>query len=109
MLTRVGGTPEDHITRHIAGELLFSKNELAELLGADVPLGFTISDYIPEGVSRMEEPISAMQVIETLTRLPNYVNLRLDKLSMSTAWRQEHPSWTTGWQNSQAHFPWISG
>lgn len=82
MLTRVGGTPEDHITRHIAGELLFSENELAELLGADFPLGFTISDYIPEGVSRMEEPISAMQVIETLTRLPNYVNLRLDKLSM---------------------------
>lgn len=82
MLTRLGGTPEDHITRHIAGELLFSEGELKDLLGADTPIDFTISDYIPEGVSRMEEPISAMQVIETLTRLPNYVNLRLDKLSM---------------------------
>lgn len=77
-----GGSGADHVSRHIAGERLFGKEELEALLGAsgysdriswDPRLGNIPSDL---------NPISAMQIIETLTRLPNYVNLRLDKLSM---------------------------
>ncbi|HOP26822.1 MAG TPA: asparagine synthase (glutamine-hydrolyzing) [Candidatus Sabulitectum sp.] len=74
--------PGDHLTRHITDERLFQPDEIVGLTGIS-PGGFSDCGEkrllsIGEGV----DPIGAMQMIEALTRLPNYVNLRLDKLSM---------------------------
>ncbi len=74
--------PGNHLTRHITGERLFHADEITALTGIS-PGGFSDCGEkrlrsIGEGV----DPIDAMQMIEALTRLPNYVNLRLDKLSM---------------------------
>ena len=82
IMDRTGVYREDHITRHISGERLFSDNELRNLLGSASIEGHSSWDPRLGNIPATLNPISAMQVIETLTRLPSYVNLRLDKLSM---------------------------
>jgi len=82
ILSRIHGGGDDHVTRHIASEKLFSEPELSKLLGkAGLPVP-DIQGALPEGLPGNIDPISAMQLIEASTRLPHYVNLRLDKLSM---------------------------
>lgn len=80
--SRLGGSSDDHITRHIAGEKLFTDGEMTRLLGSVCHRKYTSWDPRLESIPGDLNPISAMQTIETLTRLPSYVNLRLDKLSM---------------------------
>ncbi len=82
LLPRLNEHSEDNITRHIASEKLFNQDELRELLGMPSLSEPDIRSTIPDSVFREKDPISAMQLIEVSTRLPNYVNLRLDKLSM---------------------------
>ncbi len=80
--TRLKQGNEEHLARHIASEKLFSNNELIPLLGLSGEPQLDMSDIIPSSLSASTHPISAMQAIEVKSRLPNYVNLRLDKLSM---------------------------
>jgi len=79
---RLGGSDEDHIMRHIASERLFSHGELVPLLGLAKEPELDASSIIPQSLTASTNPISAMQAIEVRSRLPHYVNLRLDKLSM---------------------------
>lgn len=80
--SRLGGSGEDHLLRHIASERLFSSEELVPLLGLAGKPELDLSGIIPSSLAADTDPISAMQAIEVKSRLPNYVNLRLDKLSM---------------------------
>ncbi len=79
---RLGNSGEDHIMRHIASEKLFHGRELVPLLGLSGEPVLDMSGIIPPSLSSDTNPISAMQAIEVRSRLPHYVNLRLDKLSM---------------------------
>lgn len=79
---RLGGSGENHTTRHIAGEKLFTDNELKKLLGSVHRREGASWDPRLKNIPENLGPVSAMQIVESLTRLPNYVNLRLDKLSM---------------------------
>jgi asparagine synthase (glutamine-hydrolysing) len=73
----------DNALRHISGERLFSSAELENLLGVAPVKEDHLDSLVPGiGCYSSANPISAMQGIDSLTRLPNYVNLRLDKLSM---------------------------
>ncbi len=71
----------DAVGRHIAGEALFSPEELRRLLGTEgIP-----SVHLPlEGLPDLSgvHPVQAMQAIECRTRLPDYVITRLDRLSV---------------------------
>lgn len=82
LLLRLSETGEDHIARHIASEKLFMHKELKDLLGMPSLPEPDIRTSIPDRVLMEKDPISAMQMIEVSTRLPHYVNLRLDKISM---------------------------
>ena len=82
LLLRLGGSSDDHIMRHIASEKLFSGGELVSLLGLSGEPRLDLSGIVPPSLSPETNPISAMQAIEVRSRLPHYVNLRLDKLSM---------------------------
>jgi asparagine synthase (glutamine-hydrolysing) len=79
---RLCGTAENHIARHIASEKLFSGAELLPLLGLLQEPELDLSGIVPPSLTQNTHPISAMQAIEVRSRLPHYVNLRLDKLSM---------------------------
>ncbi|MCD4706933.1 MAG: asparagine synthase (glutamine-hydrolyzing) [Candidatus Sabulitectum sp.] len=79
---RLGGSGEDHLMRHIASERLFSSDELIPLLGLSQKPDLDMSSIVPSSLAADANPISAMQAIEVKSRLPHYVNLRLDKLSM---------------------------
>ncbi|MCK5035244.1 MAG: asparagine synthase (glutamine-hydrolyzing) [Candidatus Sabulitectum sp.] len=79
---RLGRSDEDHLKRHIASEMLFNPSELVPLLGLPRKPELDMSAIIPSSLNADTHPISAMQAIEVKSRLPNYVNLRLDKLSM---------------------------
>lgn len=72
---------KDPVKRYIQSELLFKKNELKELLGQFNESGFEAEDAMPE-LSGKEHPLNAALAIESRFRLPDYVILRLDKLSM---------------------------
>lgn len=82
LASRLNTTGEDHITKHIASEKLFGDAETAELLGLVNYPGVNMTSILPPSVTSGMNPISAMQAIEVQSRLPDYVNLRLDKLSM---------------------------
>jgi len=82
LLSRLGGTSEDHLLRHIASEKLFSAAELVPLLGLSKEPKLDLCGIVPPSLTSNTNPISAMQAIEVRSRLPHYVNLRLDKLSM---------------------------
>ncbi len=79
---RLGKSDEDHLKRHIASEMLFNPSELVPLLGLPRKPELDMSAIIPSSLNADTHPISAMQAIEVRSRLPHYVNLRLDKLSM---------------------------
>ncbi len=79
---RLDNPGENHIMRHIASEKLFHGEELVPLLGLSGEPKLDMSGIIPPSLSPGTNPISAMQAIEVRSRLPHYVNLRLDKLSM---------------------------
>ncbi|MCK5133099.1 MAG: asparagine synthase (glutamine-hydrolyzing) [Candidatus Sabulitectum sp.] len=79
---RLSGSSEDHLMRHIASERLFNSSELIPLLGLPGEPLLDISSIIPSSLAADTNPVSAMQAIEVKSRLPHYVNLRLDKLSM---------------------------
>ncbi len=79
---RLGGSDENHLMRHIASERLFNQSELVSLLGLTNEPELDVSSIIPGSLTASTNPISAMQAIEVKSRLPHYVNLRLDKLSM---------------------------
>ena len=79
---RLSGSGEDHLMRHIASERLFNSSDLIPLLGLTGEPELDISSIIPSSLAADTNPVSAMQAIEVKSRLPHYVNLRLDKLSM---------------------------
>ncbi|PIE53352.1 asparagine synthase (glutamine-hydrolyzing) [Candidatus Fermentibacteria bacterium] len=79
---RLGGADDDPARRHIASEKLFTSSELARLLGNSSTAEADISAWLPKRVFNAPDPVAAMQMIEVETRLPHYVNLRLDKISM---------------------------
>ncbi len=82
LTSRLKGSSENHLLRHIASERLFGNNELMDLLGLQKKPDLDFSSIIPSSLTQQTNPISAMQAIEVKSRLPHYVNLRLDKLSM---------------------------
>ena len=71
----------DPVKRYIQSELLFNKDELRELLGPLSISDFHVEDILPI-LSGTEHPLNAALAIESRFRLPDYVILRLDKLSM---------------------------
>ncbi|MCJ7774343.1 MAG: asparagine synthase (glutamine-hydrolyzing) [Desulfobacterales bacterium] len=71
----------DPVRRYIQSELLFNKNELKELLGQLNISDFQVAEALPV-LSGKEHPLNAALAIESRFRLPDYVILRLDKLSM---------------------------
>ncbi len=71
--------PED---RYIRPEALFSADELLQLTGQKVRQGNFPADARPF-LSGREHPVNAAIAYESRFRLPDYVILRLDKLSMA--------------------------
>ncbi len=71
----------DPMARYIQSELLFGEEELERLLGV-----FSVDDLTPTEaypvLDGSEHPLNAMIAMESRFRLPDYVLLRLDKLSM---------------------------
>lgn len=73
----------DPLQRYIQSEMLFSELELSRLLGYK---GVTVPDLkklkaAPQ-LDGLEHPLNAALAVESRCRLPDYVILRLDKLSM---------------------------
>jgi asparagine synthase (glutamine-hydrolysing) len=71
----------DPLKRYIQSEILFSSDELKELLGQNDISGRHVENAFPV-LSGNEHPLNAALAIESRFRLPDYVILRLDKLSM---------------------------
>ncbi len=69
------------VERYIQSESLFTRDELRELTGKDHVDDLFPSDATPY-LSGNEHPLNAAIAMETKARLPDYVILRLDKLSM---------------------------
>ncbi len=67
--------------RYIQSESLFSSGELQILLGQKPPVDPFPRDALPS-LSGKEHPLNAALAMESRARLPDYVILRLDKLSM---------------------------
>jgi asparagine synthase (glutamine-hydrolysing) len=69
------------VERYIQSESLFTGDELKELTGKDI-----LNDQFPDDATPYlrgnEHPLNAAIAMETKARLPDYVILRLDKLSM---------------------------
>ncbi len=73
----------DPLQRYIQSEMLFSKVELSRLLGYDniSVAGLNELKAAPP-LNGAEHPLNAALAVESRCRLPDYVILRLDKLSM---------------------------
>ncbi len=71
----------DPVKRYIQSELLFSVDELKMLTGMNINEVCFPQDAIPF-LTGNEHPLNAAIAMETRARLPDYVILRLDKLSM---------------------------
>ena len=72
----------DSAKRYIQNERLFTPDEMTTLLGTDVAADDTLPlDALPF-LDGTEHPLNAAIAMESRFRLPNYVILRLDKLSM---------------------------
>jgi asparagine synthase (glutamine-hydrolysing) len=71
----------DPIRRYIQSERLFSRDELRRLMGREPPADLFPKDALPV-LNGNEHPLNAALAMETRFRLPDYVILRLDKLSM---------------------------
>ncbi len=67
--------------RHIRTEALFRPDELNKLLGRTVSDNLFPENALPN-LNGSEHPLNAMIAFECRSRLPDYVILRLDKLSM---------------------------
>ncbi len=74
---------DDPLQRYIQSETLFSEFELSRLLGYDkiVVPGLKQLKAAPQ-LDGSEHPLNAALAVESRCRLPDYVILRLDKLSM---------------------------
>jgi asparagine synthase (glutamine-hydrolysing) len=73
----------DPVKRYIQNERLFTSDELATLLGTGVETDHALPlDALPF-LDGTEHPLNAAIAMESRFRLPNYVILRLDKISMS--------------------------
>ncbi|MCF8024100.1 MAG: asparagine synthase (glutamine-hydrolyzing) [Desulfobacteraceae bacterium] len=77
-LARRSGDP---VQRYIQTEALFDESELDRLLGRQAVSRAFPEDAMPE-LTGKEHPVNAAIAFETRCRLPDYVVLRLDKLSM---------------------------
>jgi asparagine synthase (glutamine-hydrolysing) len=73
---------DDPVKRYIQSELLFHPGELKVLLGKDIDEVMFPEDARPMFSGR-EHPLNSAIAMESRARLPDYVILRLDKLSMS--------------------------
>jgi len=73
---------DDPVKRYIQSEMLFSPDELSRLLGKDVGEVIFPEDARPI-FSGQEHPLNSAIAMESRARLPDYVILRLDKLSMN--------------------------
>lgn len=71
----------DPVKRYIQSELLFRADELGRLLGKDIDAVVFPEDARPL-LSGREHPLNTAIAMECRARLPDYVILRLDKLSM---------------------------
>ncbi len=72
----------DPALRYIQSELLFTKKELGKLIGQEAAAKETLClDALPF-LTGEEHPVNAAICMESRFRLPDYVILRLDKLSM---------------------------
>jgi len=67
--------------RFIQSELLFHHRELSRLIGRKVEEVVFPSDAMP-AVNSIADPLNQLLAMECRSRLPDYVVLRLDKLSM---------------------------
>ncbi len=72
---------KDPVKRYIQSEALFSGDELRELTGKEHVDDAFPQDAIPD-LTGNEHPLNAALAMESRARLPDYVILRLDKLSM---------------------------
>ncbi len=72
---------ENPIKRYIQSESLFTLDELAQLTGKENIDNSFPEDAIPY-LTGNEHPLNAALAMESRARLPDYVILRLDKLSM---------------------------
>ncbi len=72
---------KDPAKRYIQSEALFSTDELLRLLGKEAPSARFPKEVLPR-LNGSEHPLTAVLSIESRARLPDYVILRLDKLSM---------------------------
>lgn len=72
--------PDPH-RRYIQSERLFNRQELSRLLGSEPPKNLFPDDAVVK-LSGKEHDLNATLAMESRFRLPDYVILRLDKLSM---------------------------
>ncbi|MCF8045534.1 MAG: asparagine synthase C-terminal domain-containing protein, partial [Desulfarculaceae bacterium] len=72
---------KDPFRRFIQSEMLFERSELARLIGKDPGDSVFPQDARPS-LSGSEHPLNTALALESRSRLPDYVILRLDKLSM---------------------------
>ncbi len=81
LLSYMAVRKKDPAERYIQSEALFSSSELHMLLGGDIPDAQFPKTALPD-LNGTEHPLAAYLFIESRARLPDYVILRLDKLSM---------------------------
>ncbi len=72
----------DQARRYIQSEILYSNDELKKLIGRDAAAHNSFPEDALPHLSGSEHPLNAAIAFEIRTRLPDYVILRLDKLSM---------------------------
>jgi asparagine synthase (glutamine-hydrolysing) len=72
---------KDPARRYIQSERLYSNDELKQLIGQDTVDNSFPGDALPS-LSGREHPLNTAIAFEIRARLPDYVILRLDKLSM---------------------------
>ncbi|MBC2716850.1 MAG: asparagine synthase (glutamine-hydrolyzing) [Desulfobacteraceae bacterium] len=71
----------DPASRYIQNEALFASDEILKLTGQKPPLDL-FSEDAPPFLKGNEDPVNQAIAFETRFRLPDYVILRLDRLSM---------------------------
>ena len=71
----------DPASRYIQNEALFASDEILKLTGQKPPVNLFSEDALPF-LKGNEDPINQAIAFETRFRLPDYVILRLDRLSM---------------------------
>ena len=83
LLTYIEQRADDPLQRYIQSETLFTKLELSRLLGyKDVEVADLRELKAAPKLDGREHPLNAALAVESRCRLPDYVILRLDKLSM---------------------------